>query len=187
MQSTGHSSIQALSLMSTQGSAIVYVTKVSSMCCSMWLLSPRVSLPGDADPLITDTRRCIYKSSTGPAMRAAAVQLVAYVAPRSLCCPRGATPRDLGVVVRTVRLRLRAGAPVRPLDRVLLECHPSADLPHPADDGRRRLGVRNAGGPARPAGQEGLHRLRHRPRRTRPMDRRAANRTRRRTQGHPYP
>src|SRR6266850_662688 len=33
MQSTGHSSIHALSLMSTQGSAIVYVTKVSSISC----------------------------------------------------------------------------------------------------------------------------------------------------------
>src|SRR3981189_1199876 len=30
MQSTGHSSMHALSLISTQGSAIVYVTKVSS-------------------------------------------------------------------------------------------------------------------------------------------------------------
>src|SRR4029077_7264804 len=33
MQSTGHSSIHALSLMSTQGSAIVYVTEVSSISC----------------------------------------------------------------------------------------------------------------------------------------------------------
>src|SRR6476660_7462163 len=33
MQSTGHSSIHALSLMSTQGSAIVYVTEVSAISC----------------------------------------------------------------------------------------------------------------------------------------------------------
>src|SRR5947209_19329169 len=33
MQSTGHSSIHALSLMSTQGAAIVYVTDISSMYC----------------------------------------------------------------------------------------------------------------------------------------------------------
>src|SRR6185295_5033030 len=33
MQSTGHSSMHALSLMSTQGSAIVYVTEVSSISC----------------------------------------------------------------------------------------------------------------------------------------------------------
>src|SRR4051812_31801946 len=37
MQSTGHSSIHALSLMSTQGSAIVYVTEVSSISCPVGL------------------------------------------------------------------------------------------------------------------------------------------------------
>src|SRR6202034_2281385 len=40
MQSTGHSSIQALSLRSTQGSAIVYVTKVSSRSPAGCLAEP---------------------------------------------------------------------------------------------------------------------------------------------------
>src|SRR5271168_3496446 len=48
MQSTGHSSIHALSLMSTQGWAIVYVTYVSSTfrsfaCHGLLLASPRRS------------------------------------------------------------------------------------------------------------------------------------------------
>src|ERR1700730_19322778 len=40
MQSTGHSSIQALSLRSTQGSAIVYVTKGSSRSPAGCLAEP---------------------------------------------------------------------------------------------------------------------------------------------------
>src|SRR6478736_4753063 len=83
MQSTGHSSIHALSLMSTQGSAIVYVTEVSSISCQ-WaaglLVGPaenslQVSVTDTWTPVsvcpnfriarlgfrvVTDTRRCTY-------------------------------------------------------------------------------------------------------------------------------
>ena len=64
--------------------------------------------------------------------------------------------------MRTVRLRLRAGPPVRPVHRLLLGRHPSADLPHAEIDGGRRLGARHARRATGQAGQEGLHRLRRR-------------------------
>ncbi len=96
-------------------------------------------------------------------MRVNAVQLVAYGCSEFLCCGGGPSPRDPGVAVRAVRLRLRVDAPVRSLDRLLLERHPPTDLPHAADDGGRRLGVGDGGGPTRTAGQEGLHRVRLRP------------------------
>src|ERR1700738_726237 len=65
MQSTGHSSMHALSLMSTQGSAITYVTR-----------SPQISGPGWGCPVgpvvrnpnlstVTDTNRCIYPRTSG--------------------------------------------------------------------------------------------------------------------------
>src|ERR1041384_138698 len=92
MQSTGHSSIQALSLMSTQGSAIVYVTECSSSpldqilinggcpcvgACRNSLQYPMWTQGGLCQPALTfprppgggraftDTRRCIYKCLVG--------------------------------------------------------------------------------------------------------------------------
>ena len=45
--------------------------------------------------------------------------------------------------MRAIRLGLRARAPVRPLDRLLLERDASADLPNTAGYGERRLGARD--------------------------------------------
>src|ERR1700742_2014938 len=82
MQSTGHSSMHALSLMSTHGSAMVYVTDVSSVYCSMWaaVRSPRRSRPLRLKLSVTDTRRFIYTSTTWHARVIADLRL-------SVSCP----------------------------------------------------------------------------------------------------
>src|SRR6516225_5570657 len=74
MQSTGHSSMHALSLMSTQGSAIVYVTDVSSRSppCTAWWAAVRSAAtlrPPRTKLLVTDTRRCTYTSTSRHAPR----------------------------------------------------------------------------------------------------------------------
>ena len=113
-------------------------------------------------PRFADARECAT-SCIGPAV--------------ALRCCRGPPARDPGVAVRAVRLGIRTGPPVRPVDRLLLGRHAPADLPHAARDGGRRLGARRRGGRAtRQARQEGLRRHRRRPRRTRAVDRRAARR-----------
>src|ERR1700730_19403026 len=72
MQSTGHSSMHALSLMSTQGSAIVYVTDISSMYCVWAAVRLAAALRRLQRKLsVTDTRRFTYTSTTGHARRIA--------------------------------------------------------------------------------------------------------------------
>src|ERR1700761_2757752 len=82
MQSTGHSSMHALSLMSTHGSAMVYVTDVSSMYCSMWAAVRSRGVRGrfGLKLSVTDTRRCIYTSTTWHARVIADLRL-------SVSCP----------------------------------------------------------------------------------------------------
>src|SRR6478752_5677088 len=109
MQSTGHSSMHALSLRSTQGSAMVYVTGTPQvlsinvinggcLCTGVgenslqYPMRIRGGLPQPAltscahrrgARAVTDTRRCIYKcSSRYTPMRIDAVQQVAYEPPR---------------------------------------------------------------------------------------------------------
>src|SRR4051812_44744470 len=71
MQSTGHSSMQALSLMSTQGWAIVYVTDVSSTCPPCTAVGCGSGRQGcfRATHLVTDTRRRTYTASNWHAQR----------------------------------------------------------------------------------------------------------------------
>src|ERR1700756_5213506 len=102
MQSTGHSSMHALSFTSTQGSAITYVTKVSSdlqfglllpcwsCCCSQYPLAGRRrslwSPSSSAVPLLPDTSRPTYWCER-------------RATPCLIRCPRGAAARLDGVLV----------------------------------------------------------------------------------------
>ena len=73
--------------------------------------------------------------------------------------PHGPGARPARGPARTTRVGAGAGAPLRPLDRVLLARHPPADLPGARPDGGRRLADRGRGRADRPAGQEGVRRL----------------------------
>ena len=90
--------------------------------------------------------------------------------PRSSRGPRTRAPRR---PARAARVRARARAALRQVDRLLLARHPPADLPRPRPHGGRRLGHRRDRRPDRPPGQEGVRRLGRRPTGPRRLARRA--------------
>ena len=74
---------------------------------------------------------------------------------------------------RATRLGPGPDPPLRPVDRLLLERHPPADLPRARPDGGRRLGRLEPVAQHGPARQEGVRRRRRRPPRAAPVARRS--------------
>ncbi|CAA9384893.1 MAG: Transcriptional regulator, PadR family, partial [uncultured Nocardioides sp.] len=69
--------------------------------------------------------------------------------------PRARSPRR---APRAAWCGARPHAALREVDRLLLACHPPADLPRAGADGGRRLGARGGGGADGQARQEGVRR-----------------------------